>query len=48
MEKFLALAWEKRAAMGKAGHRKMVREFDRKIVVDAYMEEIENIGQEKQ
>lgn len=43
MEKFLVLSWEKRAAMGKAGHEKIVREFDRKIVIDAYMEEIEQI-----
>lgn len=46
MEKFLALSWEEREAMGKAGREKIEREFDRKIVVDAYMEEIKNIGRE--
>ena len=45
MEKFLALSWEERAAMGQAGHEKVAREFDRKIVVDAYMEEIEALRQ---
>lgn len=48
MEKFLARSWEEWAAMGEAGHRKMVREFDRKIVVDAYMEELEKIRLEGQ
>lgn len=40
MEKFLALPYEERAAMGRAGHEKMLREFDRNIVIGAYMEEI--------
>lgn len=40
MEKFLALPHEEKEAMGKAGRAKMEREFDRKIVVDAYMEEL--------
>lgn len=40
MGKFLALPWGERAAMGRAAREKMVREFNRKIVVDAYMEEI--------
>lgn len=45
MEKFLALSWEERAAMGRAGHEKMLREFDRQIVTDAYMEEIGKLKQ---
>lgn len=47
MEKFLALSWEEREAMGKAGHEKMTREFDRQIVVDAYIEEIKKLEQGK-
>lgn len=46
MEKFLALSWEERAAMGRAGHEKMAREFDRGIVVNAYMEEIRTVSKE--
>lgn len=45
MEKFLALSWEEREAMGKAGNEKMLREFDRQIVTDAYMEEIGKLRQ---
>lgn len=41
IEQFIALPYEKKAAMGKAGREKMEREFDRRIVVDAYMKEIE-------
>ncbi len=41
IEKFLALPWERRRAMGLAARRKVEREFDRRIVVDAYLEEIE-------
>ena len=33
--------------MGHAGRQKMEREFDRQIVVDKYMELIEQIGVEK-
>lgn len=40
LEKFLALPWEKRREMGLAARRKMEREFDRQIVVDAYLQEI--------
>lgn len=43
MEKFLALSQAERAEMGMAGRRKVEREFDRKIVVDAYMEEIRKL-----
>jgi galacturonosyltransferase len=41
IEKFLALTWEQRRDMGLAGRAKVEREFDRQLVVDAYMEEIE-------
>lgn len=40
MEKFLALSVQERAAMGRRGREKMEREFDRKLVTAAYMEEV--------
>ncbi|MBR4723977.1 MAG: glycosyltransferase family 4 protein [Clostridia bacterium] len=43
MEKFLALSQAEREQMGKNGRKKAENEFDRKFVVDAYMEEIEKI-----
>lgn len=42
MEKFLALSWEERKNMGLAGRSKVEREFDRQIVVDKYIREIES------
>lgn len=41
---FLSLSQSEREEMGKAAHEKMVREFDRRIVVDAYMEEINTVS----
>lgn len=41
LEKFMGMSWEQRRAMGIAGRKKMEREFDRKIVVNAYLDEIE-------
>ena len=43
MEKFLALSTEERAAMGRRGREKMEREFDRKLVTAAYMDEVGQI-----
>lgn len=40
---FLALSWEERRAMGLAGRAKMEQEFDRKLVVDTYLEELEKL-----
>lgn len=40
IRKFLSLNHEERANMGKLGRKKMEREFDRNIVVNAYIEEI--------
>jgi glycosyltransferase involved in cell wall biosynthesis len=37
MERFLALSPDARRAMGAAGRAKMVREYDQKLVVDAYL-----------
>ena len=41
IESFLNLSWEERKAMGLAGRAKVEREFDRNIVVNKYLEEIE-------
>lgn len=40
IEKFLSLSWEERRDMGLAGRVKVEREFDRQIVVKAYLEEL--------
>lgn len=40
VKQFVEMPWEKRMAMGRCARDKMEREFDRKKVVDAYMEEI--------
>jgi galacturonosyltransferase len=39
--KFLSLTTEQRQKMGLAGRKKVEKEFDRQIVVDAYMKQIE-------
>lgn len=41
IEKFLALPWERKKAMGLAGREKVEKEFDRQIVVEAYVKELE-------
>lgn len=40
IEKFLSLSYEERRQMGLNGRRKIEKEFDRKLVVEAYVEEI--------
>ena len=40
VEKFLSLSFERRQQMGAMGRKKVEREFDRKIVIDAYLSEI--------
>jgi len=47
IEKFLALSYKEKKEMGNAGRRKIEDEFDRQIVVDAYMSEINNILEDK-
>lgn len=42
IEKFILLSPEKRSAMGKAGREKVEHEFDRLIVINAYMNEVDN------
>lgn len=41
IEKFLQLSWEQRREMGYAGRAKVEAQFDRKIVVNRYLEEIQ-------
>lgn len=40
MEKFLRLSFEEKREMGLRGRQKVEKEFDRQIVVDAYLQEI--------
>jgi glycosyltransferase involved in cell wall biosynthesis len=41
--KFINLPNERKKAMGMAGRKKMEKEYDRKIVINAYMDEINNL-----
>lgn len=43
IEKFIKLPYDEKRRMGENGRLKMEREFDRKIVVEAYVEEIKRI-----
>ena len=43
IEQFIALPHEEKVKMGQAGRAKVEREFNRKIVVDAYLKETENV-----
>lgn len=43
VEKFIELPHKEKEAMGKAARRKMEKEFDRNIVTDIYLEEINKI-----
>lgn len=45
LSKFLALSWEQKRDMGLAARKKIEREFDRRIVTNAYLEELGNITQ---
>jgi hypothetical protein len=40
IEKFINLSFDEKAAMGKAGREKIERDFDRKIVVNRYCDEV--------
>lgn len=42
VEKFIQMSYEEKVNMGLAGRKKVEKEFDRNIVVDAYMKEILN------
>jgi galacturonosyltransferase len=41
IEKFMNLSADEKIAMGKAGREKIEREFDRRIVIDKYCDEVE-------
>ena len=43
VKRFLKLSYEERKEMGKNARKKIERDFDRKIVVESYIEEIEKI-----
>ena len=43
IERFLAISHEQKVKMGKAGREKMIKEFERKIVVKKYKDEISKI-----
>lgn len=43
VEKFILLSQDEKVAMGQAARKKMEGEYDRKIVTDIYLEEINNI-----
>ena len=47
IEKFIALPYEKKREMGLAARRKVEKEFDRRIVVEAYLKVVEEIGNTK-
>lgn len=48
LERFMELSWDERREMGLKGRAKMEREFDRKTVVDMYLDEIKQcIGLKK-
>lgn len=44
IEQFMALPYEKKREMGLSARRKVEQEFDRQIVVDAYLKELSKIG----
>ena len=41
VEKFLGLSWDEKKTMGMEARKKVEREFDRQIVVERYVEEVE-------
>jgi glycosyltransferase involved in cell wall biosynthesis len=43
IEKFIALSYEDKMKMGLAGRKKIEDEFDRQLVVDAYIEEVQKV-----
>ena len=44
IERFIALPYNQKALMGQEGRKKVEREFDRQIVVDAYLKELKQIS----
>lgn len=46
IEKFIHLSYEEKTEMGLAGRKKVEREFDRRLIVEAYMKAVETVLQE--
>ena len=46
MEKMILLSREERMIMGKKARQKIIKEFDKKIVLDAYQKAIQNISKD--
>lgn len=44
VEKFVNLTYEEKVAMGIANRKKVVKEFDREIVINIYMDEVETLS----
>ena len=44
IERFLSLSWDQRRNMGLAGRNKVEREFDRKIVIEKYLNSISELN----
>lgn len=44
VERFLALPYNQKKLMGQKARKKVEREFDRQIIIDAYLKEIESIS----
>lgn len=47
IERFIGLTFDEKSKMGAAGRKKVEKEFDRQIVVNAYLEEIKKIEEER-
>lgn len=45
--RFIEMQYDKKVNMGKSGREKMLREFDRNIVANAYLDEIDGVGGKK-
>lgn len=43
VEKFIELPYQQKAQMGMTGRKKVEKQFDRQIVIDAYLKELDNI-----
>ena len=43
IERFIALPYNQKVLMGQEGRMKVEREFDRQIVVDAYLDELKAV-----
>ena len=46
IEYFINLPYEMKREMGKKGRTKVENEFDRKIVIEAYIKELPKMGEE--